>query len=328
MELVAIDVFAYDDEDNLTVMDVHSGMPFVYDLPNGHTQEEVHRAFEHFESAVGEPGRLLSDRGHEFGLIRDYPFSRTAAYHPEGNSVIERFHKELANLCRIHKCSPMEAVKYYRTPEMRRVFYARGPAEEKAISYGSSSEVIRSFSVGDLVSRFIPRRSRTKASDVWSEPMRVLQKLGDRDYSVWNGSRKMVVHVNDIKGVFLPSGVGWEVRPTLLDSFLEEWQVDRADLAPLGSSLPEVLRAQWEGKKILLPVSLREGSTVLSKFKRDRPALLIWVVPHMPTEEWFKELESLPALWIAVPKKENSLVDEHGDPVGLLCVDLWMVLVG
>jgi hypothetical protein len=175
----------------------------------------------------------------------------------------------------------MEAVKYYRTPEMRRVFYARGPAEEKAISYGSSGEVIRSFSVGDLVSRFIPRRSRTKASDVWSEPMRVLQKLGDRDYSVWNGSRKMVVHVNDIKGVFLPSGVGWEVRPTLLDSFLEEWQVDRADLAPLGSSLPEVLRAQWEGKKILLPVSLREGSTVISKFKRDRPALLIWVVPHM-----------------------------------------------
>ena len=143
MELVAIDVFAYDDEDNLTVMDVHSGMPFVYDLPNGHTQEEVHRAFEHFESAVGEPGRLLSDRGHEFGLIRDYPFSRTAAYHPEGNSVIEHFHKELANLCHIHKCSPMEAVKYYRTPEMRRVFYARGPAEENAISYGSSGRVIR-----------------------------------------------------------------------------------------------------------------------------------------------------------------------------------------
>ena len=84
--------------DYLTAMDMASGFPWVYALPSGHTQDEVLDKFEQFESAVGRPGRLLTDRGVEFNKITGYPRSGTAAFHPQDNPMLERFHKECANL--------------------------------------------------------------------------------------------------------------------------------------------------------------------------------------------------------------------------------------
>jgi hypothetical protein len=196
--LVAIDVFNYDDVDYLTIMDMASGFPWIYALPEGHTQTEVLDKFEQFESAVGTPGRLLSDRGVEFDLITAIPRSKTAAFHPEGNALLERFHKELANLSRAHALTPVQAITKYRTPEMRRLFTGRPPVEAQDIDYGPDDEEVRSLAVGDVVARFIPRRSRTKACDVWSTPMRVVRKIGDRSYSVFTGARRVTVSINDL----------------------------------------------------------------------------------------------------------------------------------
>jgi hypothetical protein len=301
---------------------------FVLVLGENHAQETVLLRYEEFESIFGVPGRLLSDRGVEFGLITGVQFSRTAAYHPEGNSLIERFHKELANLCRIHNCLPVDAVKFYRTDNMRQLFFQRDPVESKEVDYGAHGQVVRSFQVDDLVQRFVPRRSRTKASDVWSLPMRVCRKLGDRDYVVFDGYRRFTCHVNDLKKVIIPSGAGWQVNQTILNACWDEWQVDPADFAPGCNSIADALQVCWSSKKIFLPVCLREQSLVLDKFNQEKPEFVVWVVPNLPAEDWFKKLEALPALWIPLAKAEDSLVDPFGDPVGLFCIDLWIVLMG
>ena len=70
------------------------------------------------------------------------------------------------------------AIRHYRTEEQRRLFYGRPQAETKALDFGPSGAVRRSFAVGDVVARFIPRRSRAKHQDVWTEPQRVLKGGG------------------------------------------------------------------------------------------------------------------------------------------------------
>jgi len=322
--LVAIDVFNYDDVDYLTIMDMASGFPWIYALPEGHTQTEVLDKFEQFESAVGTPGRLLSDRGVEFDLITAIPRSKTAAFHPEGNALLERFHKELANLSRAHALTPVQAITKYRTPEMRRLFTGRPPVEAQDIDYGPDDEEVRSLAVGDVVARFIPRRSRTKACDVWSTPMRVVRKIGDRSYSVFTGARRVTVSINDLKKVAIPSGIGWSVRAALLEQFLLERQVDAKSLvAP--DSFPEAMRLLWVGKRVLLPVAFKEVPAVMRKLTRDRPEFLIFVVPHLAAEQWFQVLSKATAHWVRLPGKGDDLKDCFGDPVGRFCFDLWLI---
>ena len=49
------------------------------------------------------------------------------------------------------------------------------------------------------------------------------------------------------------------------------------------------------------------------------------VVPQLPAEEWYQQLEQLSAHWIRFPGKQDDLQDVFGDPVGRFCFDLWMV---
>ena len=64
---------------------------------------------------------------------------------------------------------------------MRTLFFGRDELDAKAsVPSYPRDEVKRQFVVGDLVSRFVPRRSRTKAEDVWSPPARVVKVIGDR----------------------------------------------------------------------------------------------------------------------------------------------------
>ena len=328
MQLLALDIFSYDDCDYLTGMDIYSGYPFIKALPEGHAQGKVLDKFEELESEIGEAGRLLTDRGAEFGMITGYARSQTAAYHPEGNGKLERFHKELANLARVHKVSPVQAIRYYRTDEQRRLFFGRPVPETKALDYGvASGPVARAFVVGDLVSRFIPRRSRTKKSDVWSEPQRVLKKIGDRNYLLWNGYHMVTVHINDIKRVKVPSGVGWSINSVFLDQLCDEWVLDKSVLLQ-AEDVAGALAQRWAGKQILLPINVREIPAVLEKVGREQPDQVLTVVPNLPGEEWFKTLAKLPALWVPFPGKEDDFVDEDGKGMGLFCISFWAVLLG
>ena len=199
--------------------------------------------------------------------------------------MLERFHKECANLARVHACTPVQAVKYYRTPEMRQLFTGRAPAMDQEPDYGLFDDSIRAFEVGDIVSRFIPRRSRTKAADVYSLPMRVVRKMSDRNYSLWNGRTRLTVHVDDIKRVVVPAALGWVVRPALLGQFCLEWQVDSKALECAGDPFAEVMRVSWKGRCVLVPPAFRQIPAILRKVAKDKPEFVGMVVPHLPVEE-------------------------------------------
>ena len=82
---------------------------------------EVETAYTTLLAQFGEPEFVLSDRGSEFNFLPDDRL-RTSAEHPEGNSKLERFHKELIKISRVHGLPPMHAVRYLQTDEKRSLF--------------------------------------------------------------------------------------------------------------------------------------------------------------------------------------------------------------
>ena len=78
---------------------------------------------------------------------------------------------------------------------------------------------------------------------------------------------------------------------------------------------------------MLVPIHLAECAAVISKVRSDKPELVVFVVPHLPSAVWFQSLEKSAALWIQLPGRDDDLVDSRGCAVGRLCIDLWLVLM-
>ena len=121
IQLVAIDLFEYDAYQYFTALDVYSGFPLEVLILSSKTMSEVETAYKTLLAQFGEPEFVLSDRGSEFNFLPGHRL-RTSAEHPEGNSKLERFHKELIKISRVHGLPPMHAVRYLQTDEKRSLF--------------------------------------------------------------------------------------------------------------------------------------------------------------------------------------------------------------
>ena len=320
LELVAMDVYTYERVDYATMMDIYSGMPFVFDLPEGHSGENLAVHVDSFCSEHGRPQRLLTDRGIP---EMDIPRSKTSAYHPESNGKLERFHEELGKLSRIHGCLPTKAVQYYRTDDMRNLFKSQGLVGGRVIQYDPPN---RHFAVGDLVMRHIHRRQRTKADDVYRGPMKVIQKKGDRTYIVTDGPREFTVHVNDLKRYTMPASNGWRVNLQDELEILEEMEIDPDTLEAVGLDAADLLQMDWSGERIHGGVHLRETALLYEKFKRERPELLVFVVPELRCEPWLDQMEHEDAVWVQLERSaDDALIDRDGNAVGRFPFNLWLV---
>ena len=108
-----------------------------------------------------EPEKVLCDNGTEFNSIPSKELT-TPSCHPQGNSVLERFHKELAVMSRVHNTTPDIAVQFLRTQQSKLLFYS-------ALKMNFTEPTICSFRYGgrqcnkdELVWRHVENRSRKK----------------------------------------------------------------------------------------------------------------------------------------------------------------------
>ena len=65
----------------------------------------------------------MCDNGPEFNYIEGDKIL-SPSDHPQANSILERFHRELAKMCRIHNCSPVQAVKYLRSLQSKVMLFS------------------------------------------------------------------------------------------------------------------------------------------------------------------------------------------------------------
>ena len=69
------------------------------------------KAWSKFEVLYGKPKLLLSDNADEL-KIPGVEHTSSPSNHPEANARLERMHKELGKLYRIHGVKPNEAVQF------------------------------------------------------------------------------------------------------------------------------------------------------------------------------------------------------------------------
>ena len=169
LEIVAGDVYSYGGVCYLTVMDLYSGYPDVFSMASvPPTTSEIAKGVRRFESQYGNISRYMTDRGGEFAEVTWVQRIRTSADHPQTNGKLERFHGSLGDLSRTHNLPCDQAVEFYRTPLMRTLFFEHRQTEGIPIDCSGTIIPSRSFRVGELVRRKIPRRRRAKSEPLYS----------------------------------------------------------------------------------------------------------------------------------------------------------------
>jgi len=313
LQLLAMDLFEYDKKHYLTMMDIFSKLPFVYVVPDK-TAESVSKLYEVWVSLFAEPDNIVCDNGGEFGKIPENLKLSTPANHPQANSCLERFHKELAVMCRVHNCSPDEAVKYLRSHQSKLIFFS-----DFKIKFSEAAICLfdyhhgREFNENELVWRHVPRRKRKKQDEVFTGPHRVTERLGDYTYNITSSlssSRKknLKVNVNDVKKFTVPDTSSWKLNPKYLNPAKE--QLNCAD-----QDLPVFL--DFQGLETFTLDSIGDGKS--SK---------LFVIPDWPCMSWYRPMHDLiTAEAVKLADKPDLFIDENGNPLGSFAWKHWLFCV-
>ena len=107
LQICAIDLYEYNSEHYFTLLDLFSEFPFCTKIASEEASE-VKLAYDKFCSSYATPESLFSDNGKEFALMKTER-NTTPANFPRPNGKIERFHRELGKLSRIHDTIPDNA---------------------------------------------------------------------------------------------------------------------------------------------------------------------------------------------------------------------------
>ena len=133
-----------------------------------------------FGSLYLAPHKIVCNNGGKFEKIPEDLKLSAPANHPQANSVLERFHRELGVMCRVHNCNPDEAVKYLRSHQSKLIFFSDIKVKFGEAAICSFDFSVRQFNEYELVWRHVPRRARRKPDDVFTGPHRVQsdEKIG------------------------------------------------------------------------------------------------------------------------------------------------------
>ena len=181
LQLVRMDLFPYNSNRYLTLMDIYSKYAEVIPVPSQKT-EAILNAYRAFCFKFAEP-----DNAPEFTLLPTYR-STTPAYHPQANGSIERFHKEVGVMSRIHHTTPNPAVQHLRDNRFEALFFS-GLKLKWSGEYNNQFSFLRNlrhYEPLDMVWRLIPLKTRAKHTETFTGPDNCtsVQKLSDTTYSI------------------------------------------------------------------------------------------------------------------------------------------------
>mmetsp|Transcript_1800 Transcript_1800/g.2420 ORF Transcript_1800/g.2420 Transcript_1800/m.2420 type:complete len:341 (-) Transcript_1800:7-1029(-) len=274
LQLLALDLFEYDNKNYLTVMDIFSKLPFVYAVPDK-TADSVSKQYETWVALFNEPDHIICDNGGEFEKIPDHLKLKTPANHPQANSMLERFHKELAVMWRVHNCTPGKAVKYLISHQSKLIFFSDFKIKFSESTICPFTYHGREFNENELVWRHVLRSKRKKHEDVFTGPHRVLKRLGEYTYRTTSHlncfrKRSLKVNVNDIKKFIVPETSDWKLNPKYLDT------------------AKEMLNCAGENLPVIIDFIGLETFTLDNIGGENSPKL--FVIPEWPCMSWYEPL--------------------------------------
>jgi len=259
-------------------------------------------------SIFDEPEHVLCDNGGEFEEIQTDKLT-TPSNHPQANSVLERFHKELAVMSRVHNCTPEIAVKYLRSQQSKLVFFSALKIRHSDSTCCPVAANERVFHEHELVWRHVPRRSRKKHEDIFTGPHRIMKRLGRYTYKMTSSktasmNRPMKVNLNDIKKFVIPDTANWKLNPKYFDPAAEKLNCK-------------------ESTPVILDFNKLDTFTLDSIAYGSSPKL--FVIPDWPCMAWYKPLHDLvEAEAVRLEDEPDLFLDSNGNPVGSFAWKHWL----
>ena len=251
------------------------------------------KTYEKFCQEYAEPKLISCDNGGEFELIKTTKIPHPSE-HPQANGVIERFHKELGKLSRIHKETPDVAHRRLNTTESKLKFFAH----LKNLHHDCFNSILtyetRTFQYNDLVWRRVAPRKRAKHEDTFTGPHRIIERNGNFTYTITshiaNNNKTMIVNLNDIKILHPPCTKNWKLNEKYIPQILSDLQSKETTASPLidFSAIHVLVQDLLDGKPI--------------KFK-------FFIIPDWPCAEWYKILhDKIIAEAVRLPEEEDLFI--------------------
>jgi hypothetical protein len=303
-----MDVFMYDHVPFLTILDVELNYLWVFRLQDK-TRDEVQSMFEAFWNSLDGNIKarlriLLTDNGKEFQFeqffVPELKKMKSSVYHPQGNSFVERKHKEISVQCRIHEVYPDEL---------------------KESVLNANAKVLN---VDNLVLRYLPKDHRKKSDDVW----KFMESKGYRNQNTSSiiakdleSNRISYLHKDDYKFVKRPSVLDWEINDKYLD-VITEFDID----LKLDQFEEMNLNVSWENKNIFCDLyDFYDLGMVLEKAKRESANSLLFIMPDWNENEICKQFDYIKADLIELESNLDLVLNRKTKQnVGKLNFRIWV----
>ena len=98
------------------------------------------------------------------------------------------------------------------------------------------------------------------------------------------------------------------------------------ELLGLNSDIADLLALDWSNQKVFVGVHFSHCEDIIEKMKQQKPDFIVWAVPELKCERWYRELEDenkFAALWSGL-EHDNSLLDAENNAVGLFPFRVWL----
>ena len=216
LQICAIDLYEYNSEHYFTLIDLFSKFLFCTKIASEEASE-VKLAYDKFCSSYATPESLFSDNGKEFALI-ETERNTTSANFPRPNGKIERFHRELGKLSRIHDTTPDNAVNLLQTTAKKAIFLGGLKLKFQPSDMGSMNLISskpEKIQIYKFVYREIQQRKRAKHQNTYTGPHMIIKTIGSTSYVInsdKNYAGEIKVHYDHLKPFVIPSTEGWSVN--------------------------------------------------------------------------------------------------------------------
>ena len=314
LHILAIDIYEYEGKQYLTFLDIFSGFPFAEEI-SSKQEIEVKRAFDKFCSLFAVPESIFSDNGTEFNLI-NVPRHTTPANFPQPNGKLERLHKEIGKLCRIHSFDPTQAVSLLQTLVKEAIFYnglQLAPVlenEEALANFSFSSLKPESFQLYDFVYREVQLRKRAKHHNTYTGPHMITKVISPTVYIInshKNYSGEIKAHYNQLKPFSIPDTSYWILNITYLKNALVE----------MGLEL-------FKGINVVINF---KNLSILTLQLLNSDVKKVFVIPEWLCAPWYKPLHGVlktRVRSVKLPSVPDLFTDTLGNPLGVFSYDHWL----
>ena len=307
-DIVQLDVYDYKGVHYLTAVDVHTNKAFVQKISRigqfkkgsmGYTTA-VFTAYMIMESRFTKiPKEIRCD--NELALVR-IPHPKVIAgpiHHPQSQAKVERLHKELSKLCKIHDCLPDVAVNHYnaREPSGGGVLILADPLGNSVLDLADWKDYDgRTLKVGDLVWKKAPPRSRDKSDPFWHDLSRVTERIGAKTYHVYNGRRINLCHIDNLKSFSLGEDLIREavINPTFVAQAESECfgNLERFDTVCLNFAPFDPVA--HDGDTVWIGYPGRAQMITVAEFLLEREFKVAFlIVPELQCERWYAIIDDI-----------------------------------